>query len=150
MHIPRKAPVGSLLAYEYLWSSQAVARKDGGKTYPVAIVVAREVSGPFELAYAVAISHSAPREGDRALEVPPRLKRHLGLDVRPSWVYTDELNVFAWPGPDLRPAERLSSLPQARGTCVIGHLPSDWFADLKRHLSETYRLQKLAVVRRSE
>ena len=148
MRVPTKAPVGHLIAYEYLWSSQASGREDGVKTDPVAIVVAREDRGPFELAYAIAISHSEPREGDRAMEVPPKLKRHLGLDDEPSWIYTDEVNVFAWPGPDLRPAERLSTLPRARGTCVIGPLPSDWFAEVIRHLDESHRLDKVRPVPR--
>lgn len=148
MRIPAKAPVGHLIAYEYLWSSLAAGREDGVKTYPVAIVVAREDRGPFELAYAVALSHSQPREGDRALGVPPKLKRHLGLDGAPSWIYTDEVNVFAWPGPDLRPADRLSTLPRARDTCVIGPLPSDWFEEILRHLDDSYKLTKVSAVPR--
>jgi hypothetical protein len=98
----------------------------------------------------VALSHSPPRAADRALIVPPKLKRHLGLDAAPSWIYTDELNVFAWPGPDLRPAERLSSRPSARGTRVIGALPSDWFAEVLQHLSESHRQARLQPVRRTQ
>ena len=139
MRIPAKPPVGHLVAYEYLWSSQAGDRDHGSKTYPVAVVLARQDRGPVPLAYVAAISHSPPRDGDRALPVPSKLKRHLGLDGEPSWIYTDEVNVFAWPGPDLRPARDLSSKPGATESCVIGPLPADWFAEVLRHLDESYR-----------
>lgn len=140
MKVPPKPPVGHLIAYEYLWASQAAKRSDGAKTYPVAVVVSREDRGPQPFAYVLAISHRPPSSGDRALEVPRKLKRHLGLDEEPSWIYTDELNVFAWPGPDLRPAHQLSSRPHARDSCVIGALPTDWFRTVIRHLEESRRL----------
>ena len=95
MKIPAKPPVGWLIAYDYVWASSFKHRDDGEKTYPVAIVAARHDLGPFSLAYVLAISHRAPVAGDRAIHVPPKLKRHLGLDDAPSWVYTDQANVFA-------------------------------------------------------
>ncbi|WP_201859380.1 plasmid maintenance toxin (PemK-like) [Microvirga soli] len=149
MRIPAKPPVGHVIAYEYLWLSQKDDREDGAKVYPTAIVVAREDRGPIPLAYALGISHKPPAEGERALEVPPKLKRHLGLDDGPSWIYTDQVNVFAWPGPDIRPAEYLSSLPRAQGTCVVGALPSDWFALVLQHLDEGYRLHLVKAVPRT-
>ncbi len=137
--LPASPPVGHLIAYEYLWHSQAHDRDDGVKTYPAAVVMV-EQSGGEEVAYVLCISHSEPLPGRRTLEVPLKLKRHLGLDAEPAWIFTDEVNVFPWPGPDLRDADRLSSLPQARGTCVIGRLPGDWFDQVKDHLLESYRL----------
>lgn len=103
-----------------------------------------------QLCYALGISHSPPRPGQRALEFPPKLAAHLGLNTEPAWVYTDEFNVCTWLGPDLRPADRLSSLPTSREACVIGRLPTGWFDRLKTHFVESYRL-KLAkpVPRRS-
>ncbi|TKB07366.1 MAG: plasmid maintenance toxin (PemK-like) [Mesorhizobium sp.] len=105
MKIPVVPPVGHVIAYEYLWRSKVGQREDGEKTYPVAVVLARHDVGPTPVAYVVGISHTPPREGRRALEVPLKLKRHIGLDDQPSWIYTDQINVFAWPGPDVRPAE---------------------------------------------
>src|SRR5438445_5204643 len=63
------------------------------------------------LAYVAAISHKPPTAAERAIEVPRKLKRHLGLDEDPSWIYTDQVNEFIWPGPDLQAADRLSNLP---------------------------------------
>jgi hypothetical protein len=42
------------------------------------------------------------------VEVPLRVARHLGLDEERSWIVTTELNVFVWPGPDLRPIRHQS------------------------------------------
>ena len=145
MKIPAKPPVGSLIAYEYVWASAFKGRDEGDKTYPVAIVAARQDLGPFFVAYVLAISHRAPRSGDRAIAVPLKLKRHLGLDDRPSWVYTDQANAFAWPGPDLREADRLSIAPRAVGTCIIGPLPSDWFKMVVEHFDESRRLGLLKL-----
>ena len=149
MKIPLVPPVGHLIAYEYLWYSKAGNRDDGEKTYPVAVILARHDIGPTPVAYVLAVSHSAPRPHRRALEVPRKLKNHLGLDADPSWIYTDEMNIFAWPGPDLRPADRLSNLPAARNTCVIGPLPSDWFATVTKHLAESRRLGRVTTIKRS-
>jgi hypothetical protein len=37
------------------------------------------------------------------MEIPPRVKQHLGLDGERSWIILDEINDFLWPGFDLRP-----------------------------------------------
>ena len=149
MDIPPKPPVGHLISYEYLWNSQADKTDEGRTAYPAAIVMARDDVGPAPIAYALGVSHSEPREGDRAIQVPPKLKRYLGLDDEPSWIYTDQLNVFVWPGPDLRPGEWLSTRPSASGTCVISPLPADWFEEVKEHLAESYRLRMVKTVKRN-
>jgi hypothetical protein len=149
VRIPDKPPVGHLIAYEYLWSSQNDSREDGAKTYPAAVVMARDDLAPVPLAYVLGVSHKPPKESERALEVPAKLKRHLGLDDKPTWIYTDQINVFSWPGPDLRPAEALSTTPGVRGGCIIGPLPTDWFESVKAHLAESHRLKMVDPVRRS-
>ena len=101
------------------------------------------------LPMSLAISHSPPRQDQRAVEVPPKLKKHLGLDTQPSWIYTGELNIFAWPGPDLRPAGQLSTRPSASDSCVIGPLPSDWFEMIKAHVLDSQRLQHLDITKRT-
>lgn len=141
--------MGHVIAYEYLWLSKAGQREDGEKVYPAAIVMARKDIGPTPIAFVLGISHLPPRSGRRALEVPAKLKRHLGLDDEASWIYTDELNIFAWPGPDLRPASYLSTLPSARDSCVIGALPTDWFGIVKAHVAESHSLGSVRMIRRS-
>jgi len=141
--------VGHVISYEYLWKSRAGETEDGQAAYPAAVILARDDLGPSPVAYVLGISHSPPRQDDRAMPVPPKLKRYLGLDDAPSWIYTDQLNVFVWPGPDLRPGEWLSNRPSAKGTCVISPLPTDWFAEVRNHLEESYRLKMVRTVRRT-
>ena len=149
MRIPSKPPVGHVIAYEYLWGSQKATRSDGGKVYPCAIIMAVQVESDHPITYVLGMSHTPPRSGRRAVEVPLKLKRHLGLDELPAWVYTDEVNVFGWPGPDLRPAEYLSTRPGSGGGCVIGQLPTDWFEMLKAEVAESRRLAVLSLAKRT-
>jgi hypothetical protein len=46
-----------------------------------------------------------PTEEARSIAIPPKVKRHLGLDDA-SWIVLDEANEFFWPGFDLRPIAR--------------------------------------------
>lgn len=150
MKVPAIPPVGHVIAYQYLWASQAATREDGAKTYPCAIVLAQETrEGEPPIAYVVAISHTPPVKGRRTVSVPPKLKRHLGLDDLPSWVYVDELNVFSWPGPDIRPGDHLPRRPAAIDNVVIGQLPSDWFELLKQGVDAAYRQQQLSIQKRT-
>lgn len=149
MRIPPDPPIGHVIAYEYLWSSKSGKREDGEKVYPAAIVLARRDLGPTPVAYVLGISHMPPDTGRRAIEVPRKLKRFLGLDEEPSWIYTDELNIFVWPGPDLRPANWLSRR-SPKDDCIIGHLPDDWFKELVEHLAESRRMGRVRMIKRSE
>lgn len=150
MKIPRFAPVGSVIAYEYLWHSQFKTRDDGEKTRPAVIVLSVVHQDSEQIVYCLGISHSEPQSHQRAIPIPTKLLRHLGLSDAASWVYTDQLNVFVWPSPDLRPASWLSSRPDAENSCVIGTLPGGWFEELKVHIEESRRLGKLAVIKRKE
>ncbi|WP_176730416.1 hypothetical protein [Devosia insulae] len=58
--------------------------------------------------------------------------------------------MFSWPGPDLRPADRLSSRPTAAGTCVIGQLPTDWFEALKADVLKNREIGLLNAQKRNE
>lgn len=49
------------------------------------------------------ITHRPPAPASRAVELPAATKRRLGLDDARSWIVTNDLNRFVWPGPDLRP-----------------------------------------------
>ena len=149
MKVPADPPVGCVIAYEYLWASQADVREDGAKVYPAAVILARILVAQTTLAYVVGISHRRPGDGERALPVPGKLKQWLGLDHQPAWVYTDQLNVFAWPGPDLRPAHYLSTRQDAKDTCVIGPLPTDWFRTVTTHVYESRQVLRLKSIKRS-
>jgi hypothetical protein len=57
----------------------------------------------------------------------PAAKRRLGLDAGRSWIITNELNQFVWPGYDLRPISRAHP-----DTFHCGFLPTEIFAAVKR------------------
>ena len=67
------------------------------------VVVARieEPAGPLILV--APVTHTAPEKSDDAVEIPPNVKKQLGLDKDRSWIMVTELNRFIWPGPDIRP-----------------------------------------------
>lgn len=150
MRVPAKPPVGHVVAYEYLWSSQTGKREDGAKVYPCSVVMADSTAGGQSIAYLLGISHSPPHAGERALQLPPQLKKRLGLDPEPAWIYLDQINVFVWPGPDLRPGSHISKRPGAADTCDIGALPDDWFAMLQREVVEGYRQKRMTLIKRTE
>jgi hypothetical protein len=62
-----------------------------------------------------------------ALEVPPAVKQHLGLDTEHSWVVLSESNLFTWPGADLR---RIADRDDS--SVAYGFLPPKFFAELRR------------------
>lgn len=140
MKIPPRAPVGNIIAYEYLWSSKARSRQDCEKIYPTALILSKRDELGSEMVYALGISHMRPRDGRRALELPRKLSRHIGLDDAPQWLYTDEVNVFVWPGPDVRPAQWISQRAIVGDTCVLGALPvigSAWFKSILRKATDS-------------
>jgi hypothetical protein len=112
--------------------------------------MADSTAGGQPVAYLLGISHSPPRPDERALPVPLQLKLRLGLDRQPAWIYLDQINIFVWPGPDLRPGSHVSNRPGASDTCDIGPLPGDWFAMLKREVVEAYRQRRLRLIKRTE
>ena len=77
---------------------------------------------------AAPISHSPPRDQKAAIEIPASVKVRLGLDQRRSWIVTNEVNAFEWPGPDLRPIRAGAPAqgfaygypPQGLATAMIG------------------------------
>lgn len=49
------------------------------------------------------ITHRTPAGHTVGLELPCRVKQHLGLDHEQSWIVLSEVNQFTWPGYDVRP-----------------------------------------------
>jgi hypothetical protein len=96
-----------VLCYEFLWSNEAEEGKDRGEKKRPSVVVLTTKTDKNQTSVTVApITHSEPRVGSHAIEVPLKVKQHLGLDSEPSWIICDELNEFIWPGVDLYPVPR--------------------------------------------
>lgn len=104
MSLPTPEP-GLVIPYAYLWRHEHNrGQEEGRKTRPSVIVLAvqKAADGPPRVTVAP-ITHRPPQDGQNAIELPPRVKQHLGLDDERSWVIVDEVNQFNWPGYDVRP-----------------------------------------------
>ena len=66
------------------------------------------------------ISHVAPRDGERAVAIPPRVARHLGLTAEMSWLYVSYAVEDDWPF-DLAP------IPGGDGRFDYGLVPPALF-----------------------
>jgi hypothetical protein len=67
----------------------------------IALVVERQPDGET-LVTVLPVTHRAPDDTAAAIEIPPAVKRHLGLDDSHSWIVVSEGDQFVWPGYDLR------------------------------------------------
>src|SRR3546814_20208097 len=85
MPLPKREP-GLVIHDEYLWRHEYEAGEDEGrKQRPCAIIVAvTNEKGKTEIIVAP-ITHRRPAPPSIGIEIPPRVKRHLGLDEEPSW-----------------------------------------------------------------
>ena len=86
-----------------------------------------------------------PRHGDAAIEVPPRVQAHLGLDGERCWIIVSELNLFTWPGPDIRPIPRGKDISPRYGS-----IPGKLFEQVRRKIVEIERAGRLKVTKRTE
>jgi hypothetical protein len=123
--LPRPEP-GLVIRYAYLWRAEYLrGLEDGVKDRPCAIVLAPERVGDDTHVVVVPVTHSPPDKSEAALEIPPAIKRALGLDEARSWVILSESNRFRWPGPDLRRVTDGDSV-------AYGFLPPRFFAEMLR------------------
>lgn len=107
------------------------------------MVVARiETSGRTQLLVAP-ITHTEPDRAEDGVEIPPSVKRHLGLDRERSWVVLTELNRFNWPGPDIRPVPGSESP-------LYDALPEWLFRKVQEGIGRNAREGRIAISRRSE
>ena len=133
MALPQPVP-GLVISYDYLWSAEHQRQQvQASKTRPCVVVLNIRREGDRLIVAVSPITHSRPDPETPALEIPPRVKHHLGLDSGRSWVVLNELNEFAWPGFDLRPI-RASS-----GRFDYGFLPPKLFARIVTSIREAWR-----------
>jgi hypothetical protein len=138
--------VGLVISYSYLWAREHhTGQEEGMKHRPCAIVVARRIMDDKQLITVVAITHGRPIDPTEALEIPPSVKRLLGLDDLPSWIILNEVNDFIWPGPDL------AQIPGSdTGRFDYGVLPPGFFRILRDRFIALRALRGVAQTPRSE
>ena len=145
MSLPPPRP-GLVICYAYLWADEhRTGLEDGRKDRPCAIVAARQVIEGREVVTVVPVTHSPPRHPEDAIEMPPALKAHLGLDELPSWIVVTETNDFLWPGPDLRPISRAKP-----DQFHYGMLPPKFYALIRDRILQAHSRRRLSRVERSE
>jgi uncharacterized protein YifN (PemK superfamily) len=127
MALPEPAP-GLVICYSYLWHKERrTGVEEGRKNRPCAIVIMRRDEMGDTSVLVVPITHSKPDDERNAVELPRNVRRRLGLDDEPSWIITDEVNRFIWPGYDLRPISR-----DRPDQFHYGFLPIEIFNDVRR------------------
>jgi hypothetical protein len=143
--IPTPKPA-QVIRYAYLWADEhSAGREEGTKDRPVAIVLTVQTGSSLLRVAVVPVTHAPPATGTDAIEIPRAIKQHLGLDDLPSWIVLDEMNVFLWPGPDLRPADT-----HGADTVLFGYLPAGFFRSVRDRVAANIRAKRLHQVPRTE
>lgn len=145
MAFPKPVP-GLVIRYSYLWLEEyRRGREEGVKNRPCAVILVAEDEDHEHKVTVLPISHAPPADPDLAVEIPPAVKRRLGLDDERSWVVLTEANRFVWPGPDLRPR-----MPRDAASACYGPLPFALFGEIRSKLVAAIRARRMSVVSRSE
>src|SRR4051812_38410406 len=133
-----------VLSYSYLWANEAERGEESGrKDRPVVVVVARIERENDTLVLVAPVTHSPPRRATDAIEIPPNVKKQLGLDRERSWIILTELNRFIWPGPDVRP-------PPGNESPFYDALPDWLFERVRQGMLRQAEARRLEVTRRTE
>jgi hypothetical protein len=145
MKLPTPHP-GLVICYAYLWADESArGRVEGVKDRPCAIVLARQRLADLTIVTVVPVTHTPPAHPAEAIEIPPAIKAHLGLDKAPSWIVVSEVNDFVWPGPDLRPIPGKSP-----SRVEFGVLPPRFFKRVRDRLLALRGERRLRSVPRAE
>src|SRR5204863_9843362 len=94
--LPEPEP-GLVISYAYLWSDEAErGLVEGRKDRPCAIIVAIEHSERAlrKQVAVVPITHAPPHDPNVEIEIPRRVKEHIGLDGEGYWFVLDVFNVL--------------------------------------------------------
>lgn len=120
---------GLVISYSYLWRYEHESGvEEGRKNRPCVIIIAVEKQDGNNLVTVVPVTHLKPEGESSGIEMPPRVKQHLGLDGEKSWIIISEANQFIWPGYDLRP------VPGSKKQFSYGFLPPKLFELVKSEM----------------
>lgn len=135
--------VGLVIRHANSWRDEAPwGREEGTKDRPCVIIHTRRNEYGETEVFIAPITHTPPRQPERAITLPQSTKLRLGLDDQTSWIVTTEVNRFVWPGPDLR------SVPGGRA--AYGFLPARMARDVIRQVQVNARDRTLHVVVRDD
>ena len=144
MNLPEPRP-GLVVAYSYLWRDEARrGQEEGRKDRPCVVVIAVQTVGGRTRVTVAPVTHAPPTSPGEAVLISAATKIRLGLDERPSWIVTNDLNTFTWPGPDLRPIRR------GAGRCEFGVLPMRTLAQVRDSVLAMARAGRAGLTPRSD
>ena len=109
------------------------------------VVVAIEKRAHGTQLLVVPVTTRPPRQGDAAVEMPERVRRHLGLGDNRCWIVADEYNVFTWPGPDIRPVRHGKDISPRYGA-----IPGKLFEQVRSLMLRVANAGMLKATRRTE
>jgi hypothetical protein len=133
---------GLVVRYDYLWSHEAAAGRDQGKSRPTCLVAASDSLTKPRYVVLLPITHSPPDAGTIGIEIPTKVKRVIGLDDMPSWIIVSEHNIDEWPNGGLSP------LPGKPEMFSYGFIPPGLFVQIKTWFLELARQNVSNAVRR--
>jgi hypothetical protein len=139
--LPEPRP-GLVVRYDYLWTREASAGRDQGKDRPACLVAASDSTKTPRFVVILPITHTPPDSDVVAVEIPPKVRRAIGLDDAPSWVIVSEHNVDEWPNGGL------ASIPGRPGVFSYGFIPPGLFGQIKEKFLELAKRGRSARVRR--
>jgi hypothetical protein len=141
MPLPRPE-LGLVVHYGFVWSgADRQPPPDAGKDRPCLIVDLFEIEDTpgrktLRVTY-LPISHTAPREGENAKLISPRIANHLGLTTEKSYLYTTYACEDDWPFD-------LSQVPGHTGKFHYGLIPPKLFDavadEFRRYLARSPHL----------
>ncbi len=141
----KPSPQGGLvIRYDYLWHSEEQdGREEGSKVRPCAVVVALPPPpNGIEQAVVCAVTHTQPHPPVEGVEIPTKVKRHLGLDGERSWVIVSEGNLVDWDDPGIEPV--------GPNQWSYGFVPTALADMLRNKLLGYYRAGQLPLVNRPQ
>ena len=92
MALPDPKP-GLVVRYDYFWIHEAIGGRDHGKTRPNCLIAATDPTVRSRYVVLLPITHTPPTGDTVGIQIPPRLKKALGLDDLSSWVVVSEHNI---------------------------------------------------------
>ncbi len=107
------------------------------------VLATRERAHGIEIVVAP-ITTRQPEAGAAAVEVPARVRDHLGLSDDRSWIVCDELNSFTWPGPDIRPVRGAGDINP-----FYGKIPGRLYEQVRGRLAEVAKGRRPKVTKRT-
>lgn len=141
MALPEPQP-GLVVRHDNLWGREAAVGRVHGKERPACLVATVDSPDRPRFAVILPITHTAPVGDTVGVEIPPRVRRRLGLDDAPCWVIVSEYNVDEWPSAGLAP------LPRRPGVFAYGFVPPTLFARITARFLELAEMGRAGGVRR--